>query len=392
MGERPQPGRVWQWLLAAALGAAVAACGSNSAVATAPTQLKCQVTLAAPPAPIGPGGGTASLTVTTSPECPWEVSTGANWLSGLSPASGQGPATVEFRAAPNPLPSARDAEIVVNEIGVRVSQQAAACRFELRSDSLTVDAGGGSREIALSAPSGCQWSAATDASWIAFTSPVTRSGDGIVTVDIAPNRGSQRRVGTIVVAGQRFTVTQESETAACVYVVSSSSQAVVPSGGGDVSGRVTVASGCPWTATSSVAWVTVLAGASATGSGSVAFRVASNPGGVRTAAVNVAGQTFTVTQAAAIQAPPVCGYSINPSSLAVGAAGASGSVAVSTGSGCAWTARSEDGWIRVSSGASGNGNGTVAFSVERNTKDKDRTGTVTIAGRTFTVRQQGKDD
>ncbi len=180
-------------------------------MATGPTQLKCQVALAAPSSTIGPDGGTGIITVTTSPECPWDVSTGANWLSGLSPASGQGTGTVEFRAAPNPLPSVREGDIIVNENRLRVSQQAAACRVELRSASLTIDAGGGTREVAVSAPSGCSWTAATDASWISFTTPVTRSGDGSVGVSIAPNRGDERRVGTIVVGDQRFTVTQEPE-------------------------------------------------------------------------------------------------------------------------------------------------------------------------------------
>ena len=43
-------------------------------------------------------------------------------------------------------------------------------------------------------------------------------------------------------------------------------------------------------------------------------------------------------------------------------------------------------WITVTSGASGNGNGSVEFSVKKNSGDA-RTGTLTIAGRTFTVRQ-----
>ena len=286
--------------IAMSAGAVAGGCGSTSDVASGPTQLKCQVALAAPSSSIGPDGGTGLITVTTSPECPWDVSTGATWLSGLSPTSGQGPGTVEFRAAPNPLPSVREGEIIVNENRLRVSQQAAACRLELLSDGLTIDAGGGTREVAVSAPSACSWTAATDASWISFTTPVTRSGDGSVGVSIAPNRGGERRQSTIVVGDQRFTVTQEpAPVSGCVYLISSTSQAVLPSGGADVSASVTVASGCAWTASSSVAWVTVIAGASGTGNGSVAFSVAANPGSVRTGTVTVADQTFTVTQAAA---------------------------------------------------------------------------------------------
>jgi hypothetical protein len=389
MGERPNPSSAWQWLLAAALGAAVAGCGSDSAVATAPTQLKCQVTLAAPPAPIGSDGGTGSITVTTSPECPWEASTAASWLSGLAPTSGQGTGTVEFRAAANPLPAAREGEIVVNESRLRLSQQPAQCRVELRTDSLNVEAGGGTRDIAVSAPGGCSWTAATDAGWIAFTTPVTGSGDGSVGVSVAPNASGARRLGAIVVGEQRVTVTQEPAPPApapgCVYVVNSTSQGVLPSDGADVAASVSAASGCAWAASSSVAWVTVVAGASGTGNGAVAFRVAANTGSGRTGTVTVAGQTFTLTQAAATAATP-CAYAIGPLEAAIAAPGGSGTIAVSARADCAWTATSNVAWITIASGASGTGNGAVGFSVAAN-PGSARTGTIVVAGQTFTVTQ-----
>ncbi len=128
-----------------------------------------------------------------------------------------------------------------------------------------------------------------------------------------------------------------------------------------MSASVTVASGCAWTASSSVAWVTVLAGASGTGNGAVAFSVAANPGSVRTGTVTVAGQTFTVTQAAATTSP--CTYTIGPPDVAIAAQGGTGTVAVSTTDGCAWTASSNAAWVTVTAGASGTGNGAVAFSV-----------------------------
>ena len=79
--------------------------------------------------------------------------------------------------------------------------------------------------------------------------------------------------------------------------------------------------------------------------------------------------------------------SISPSSVSVDEDGGSGSVSVSTGSGCSWTASSNDGWIAVTSGSSGSGSGSVGYRVNENKGKKARTGTVTIAGRTFTVSQ-----
>jgi hypothetical protein len=62
-------------------------------------------------------------------------------------------------------------------------------------------------------------------------------------------------------------------------------------------------------------------------------------------------------------------------------------VRVTAGQGCAWTTRSDDRWITVSSG--GSGNGTVTITVERNILPLNRTGTVVVAGRTVTVTQRG---
>jgi len=63
-------------------------------------------------------------------------------------------------------------------------------------------------------------------------------------------------------------------------------------------------------------------------------------------------------------------------------------VAVTAGGGCEWTAVSNAPWLHVTSGASGTGNGTVAYLVDAYTgKPKSRKGTLTIAGRAFVVKQ-----
>jgi Putative binding domain, N-terminal len=118
--------------------------------------------------------------------------------------------------------------------------------------------------------------------------------------------------------------------------------------------------------------------------------VTANSGGARSGNLTIAGQTFTVNQAAAAPPPPPapsCSFSIARDNQSIGAGGGNGvSVAVSTSAGCAWTATSNDTWITLLSGASGNGAGVVTFRVAANTSTA-RTGTLTIAGRTFTVNQ-----
>ncbi|MBF8276210.1 MAG: hypothetical protein HW390_1283 [Candidatus Brocadiaceae bacterium] len=81
-----------------------------------------------------------------------------------------------------------------------------------------------------------------------------------------------------------------------------------------------------------------------------------------------------------------CTYSISPTSKSFSKSGGSGSVKVKTSSDCSRTAVSNAAWITVTSGSSGTGKGMVAYSVSANTGSA-RTGTLTIAGKTFTVKQ-----
>lgn len=87
--------------------------------------------------------------------------------------------------------------------------------------------------------------------------------------------------------------------------------------------------------------------------------------------------------------PPACTYALAPSGQTFKATGGSGLVTVTTQSACAWTAVSNTAWLSVTSGASGSSNGTVGFAVAVNPYKATRTGTLTIAGQTFTVTQQG---
>lgn len=98
--------------------------------------------------------------------------------------------------------------------------------------------------------------------------------------------------------------------------------------------------------------------------------------------VNLGGTVSKIASAAS------CTYSISPTAATYPNGGGAGSVAVTTGTGCPWTAASNASWITISGGASGNGSGTVTYSVAPYTgHPKNRTGTATIAGQTFSVKQ-----
>ncbi len=102
--------------------------------------------------------------------------------------------------------------------------------------------------------------------------------------------------------------------------------------------------------------------------------------------MTIAGQTFTVTQSGV--STEGCTYTLSATSVTLAAKGGSKNVGVKVKSAdCAWTAVSNDPFITITSGSSGTGNGKVDYTVPGNTNATPLTGTMTIAGETFTVNQ-----
>jgi predicted extracellular nuclease len=87
--------------------------------------------------------------------------------------------------------------------------------------------------------------------------------------------------------------------------------------------------------------------------------------------------------------PLACSFSISPDIQPFTAAGGAGKAAVTTGAACNWTAASNYAWIIITSESSATGNATITFEVKENMSDVPRTGTLTIAGQTLTVVQDG---
>jgi len=111
--------------------------------------------------------------------------------------------------------------------------------------------------------------------------------------------------------------------------------------------------------------------------------------GMGVSAVGNDGTTHTAASDMPSDCGGTCSYSISPTSASYAAGGGTGSVSVTAGAGCNWTAVSNATFITITGGSSGSGNGTVSYSVAANTGTSSRTGTMTIAGQTFTVSQAG---
>ena len=238
--------------------------------------------------------------------------------------------------------------------------------------SISYDWTGGTGSVNVVAPSTCNWTATSHASWITITSGTSGSGNGTVYYSVSANPGPNSRTGTLTIAGQTFTVTQAAPS--CTYTLSVSTN---PSSGGTVNinpqqstycaGDVVTLTAIPHPGYTFSSWSGV---DSSNGS---AATVTMN--GNRTVTANFISCSGT--------------YTILPAGQNFGSGGGTGSVSVTAGSGCSWTATSNASWITITSGTSGSGNGTVNYSVSANTSPNARTGTLTIAGLPFNVMQIG---
>jgi hypothetical protein len=84
-----------------------------------------------------------------------------------------------------------------------------------------------------------------------------------------------------------------------------------------------------------------------------------------------------------------CTFALDPLSASVPAAGATGSISITTADGCPWTSASDADWLTITSATSGTGSGAVSWAAAANAGTDSRTGTLTIADQVFTVTQTG---
>ncbi len=334
----------------------------------------CVLQLRQPSASFPQTGGAGSIEVVASSQmCTWTASTEADWITFTSSANGKGTAALTFNVAPSGGPP-RTATISVGNQQFSVTQSV-GCSYSLSHATQTVSPSGGRGTITISSAGGCPWVAASNVPWIVVEGGAAGSGSGVVTYRVDPTSGPERS-GTMVVAGQTFTVLQAQ---GCTYQVSPATHDAPPSGA-TLPVALSVGDGCAWQATSSVPWITFSGASSGSGSATVSLVVSANAGAERNGTVSIGGQTVTVRQGQG------CSFTIAPESQTLPSAGGTGSVSVTAPGGCGWTAASNVDWITVTQGSSGSGNGTVQFTVAATT-GPSRTGTMTIAGRTFTVTQ-----
>lgn len=272
------------------------------------------------------------------------------------------------------------------------------CSFTLTPATSTAPADGGSAAVTITTRSDCQWTAATNASWITFSSAVTGTGPGTVSYVIAANNAQASRSGAVTVADVSLNITQEGR-APCTFDVSPQQQSFSADGGGG-SVHVGTAAWCSWTAATSSDWIVISSGAAGQGEGTVSYAVAPNSATqTRAAMLQVAGVDVSVAQGAAEpQPPPVpadCRYSVAPVELRMHWHHTGGEVSLTTASDCRWTVDPDSPWLGLVTPTAGAGSTGIRFSMSAYTEESSRAAALRVrwptptAGQNVWVTQEG---
>jgi Putative binding domain, N-terminal/Viral BACON domain len=341
--------------------------------AGASANVDCQLTLSPTASAMPAAGGNATITLTTASHCAWTIASPAPWLSIVSDTHGTGSTTITYRADANSGP-ARATAIAIGDKTFPV-QQATGCTYTFDPVSASVGAAGGEAFLTVRSSSPqCTWTATPASSWISIVSGATGSGEGTIRFAVAVNEGPSRG-GAITINGARYDVQQAN---GCTYFVQPLS---IVLGSDAASGEVAVTTNadCSWTASSSIAWVTLSSGLTGRGNGTTTYDVQPNTtGAARTGTFTVAGVTVTVRQLA-----DDCFHEVAPMFASHTSAASSGTISVD--SACAWTAVVESGTSFLSI-ASTTAN-AVTYNVAANTTGAARSGTIRVAGRAVSITQ-----
>ncbi len=283
------------------------------------------------------------------------------------------------------------------------------------------ESAGSTGSITVTAPGNCAWTVTGNPGWVTINSGASGTGNGTVAYTLAANNSISTRQAILTISGQSFIINQSGSNGSC---------AITPIAAGQTINGVLAVSDCysqqrgqlfpadrySFTGTAGQR-VAIRADSSAVDTfvyliEPTGAAVASNDDGdSRTGARIPAGTGFftlpgsgsyqiEVTSfgtTAAFGAYSVslsigsanCSYTVAPSEQSVAAAGGNGSIAVTVaGSGCNWTASSNADWMTITAGATGNGNGTVSFSVAANS-GLTRTAFVIVAGQLVSITQTG---
>jgi uncharacterized protein (TIGR03437 family) len=306
-----------------------------SARAAAAPSLQCQYLISPSAQSFAAVAGTGNVAVLTSPNCTWNVVSNVPWITISTASSITGIGRVTYSVLANPDPNRRQGTITVANQTVNVTQLGTggnACLVtpitagQQVNGSLTQDdcespvrirngvrpladrysfngTGGQPVVITLNSSDLDTYLYLLDANGTVIAqnddissgngsripsnnSFFTLPSSGIFTIEVTSFLSKKQG---------NYSLNLTSQSGGCSYALNPTSQ-TAPLGGGPATVNITTQAGCAWTVVSNNNWITPAAGGG-TGSGSLSYTVAANPGLARAGSLTIAGLTFGVMQA-----------------------------------------------------------------------------------------------
>jgi Zn-dependent metalloprotease len=93
------------------------------------------------------------------------------------------------------------------------------CSFSINPTSASFAAAGGSQSVTVTTQAGCNWTAASNNSFITVTSGASGSGSGTVNYSVAANTTTTSRSGSLTIAGLTHSVSQAGTGGGCTNAI-----------------------------------------------------------------------------------------------------------------------------------------------------------------------------
>ncbi len=333
---------------------------------------------------IGSAGGGATVNVISSGSaCNWTASS-----LGATPASGTGSGPVSVTIPANANAGSQVVTATIAGQTFTVNQTGVSCTYALNASTALFDPAGGSGSVNVTAPNGCPYNTILGPSWIRVTSGASGTGTGSaqsLTYTVDANSTTLARTGALTIGGQTYAVTEQALACSVSADTSTLGSPFASGGGTGTIGITTNGSNCSWNAASNVGFATV-SPPTGFGNGQVTVTASSNAASTssRNGSLTVSGQTISFSQAGT-----TCSYSLRATSSSMPSLGGLGTISVVAPAACNWTATpTATPWLSII--ASGNGGTSdVSFIAAANASATPRSGTITVAGQTFTVNEGG---
>jgi hypothetical protein len=376
-----------------------AGCGRKSPVQPTPD---CSASLTVDRGTFDPAGGTGTATLAIGSGCVWAAASSAGWITLIGDTTGRGAAAIPFTVVATTAEADRTGTITAAGESVSILQHGtpapATCTYDVSPDMAAFPSRGGTGSVQIATTADCAWTAESSVDWVVLTSSRQGTGTATIAYTVAASSQAQGRAGTLTVGGRTVTISQDGDTAACSYSIATVDFSPCV-GATELSAMLTTQPGCPWTASPTVDWISMLSGTSGLGSVLIRFAVAGNYAPPRSGTVEVrwptptAGQNLHVNQAG-------CRYGVSRTAIAAPAGGGSFNFDVlqetepNTCGGplqnaCVWSASSDAPWVVLSSTNQHTGDGRVNFTVQANPGSSPRSATITVRDQHVHVMQAG---